>query len=60
MEVDWYRAVGTALMVSIIGPLFWLGVNVLENRLRLGWTLLRERLRRRNREKTEAAGRLLK
>lgn len=60
MEIDWYRAVGTALVVSVIGPLFWLGVNVLENRIRLGWTLLRERLRRRHREQAEASGRLLK
>ena len=60
MEVDWYRFFGTALVVSVIGPLFWLGVNVLENRLRLGWALLRERLRRRHREQAEAARSLLK
>lgn len=60
MDIDWYRFFGTALVVGVIGPLFWLGVNVLENRLRLGWALLRERLRRRHREQAEASGRLLK
>lgn len=26
---------GTALVVGIVGPLFWLGVNVLETKVRL-------------------------
>ena len=31
--MDWYRFAGTALVVGVIGPLFWLGVNVLSNKL---------------------------
>jgi hypothetical protein len=32
--MDGYRLAATALVVGIIAPLFWLGVGVLENRLR--------------------------
>jgi len=61
MDVDWYRAFGTVLVVSFISPLFWLGVNVLEGKLKLGWGLLREKLRRRHSQKAAAAqGRLFK
>lgn len=59
MEIDWYRAAGTALVVGVIGPLFWLGVGVLENRIRLGLNLLSARFRRW-REQTNATNRLLK
>lgn len=57
MEIDWYRFFGTALVVSVIGPLFWLLVGVIENRLRRGWFLLRERW---NRQQAKTANRLLK
>lgn len=29
-----YRMLGTAIVVGLISPLFWLGVNILENRIR--------------------------
>lgn len=29
-----YQIVATALIVGLVGPLLWLGVGVLENRLR--------------------------
>jgi len=32
--MDYGRFLGTALIVGLIGPLFWLGVNVLENKLK--------------------------
>lgn len=61
MDHDWYRAAGTALAVGIIGPLFWLGVNVLENRIRLWIGSLRIAIRARQAEKaTRAQRRLLK
>lgn len=59
MDVDWYRALGTVLVVGFIGPLFWLGVNVLEAKLKLGWGLLRETLRHRRNQKAAAAQRRL-
>lgn len=58
MDVDWYRAFGTVLVVSFIGPLFWLGVNVLENKLKLKWGLLRDA--RRRQKAAAAQSRLLK
>ncbi len=33
-EAEWGRFIGTAIVVGIIGPLFWLGVNVLEGKIR--------------------------
>lgn len=32
--MSWERMLGTALVVGVIGPLFWLGVNMLENWLK--------------------------
>lgn len=58
MDADWYRAAGTVLVVGFIGPLFWLGVNVLENKLKLGWGLLRDA--RRRKKAARASDRLLK
>lgn len=50
--MDWYKMAGTALVVGVIGPLFWLGVNVLENKLKGWWSL-----RRRQRAHAKQAGR---
>ena len=55
MDIDWYRALGTALVVGIIGPLFWLGVNVLENRLRLLLGRVGDLIRARKAQKAAAA-----
>lgn len=33
MDINWGRFVGTALVVGLIGPLFWLVVQVLSNYL---------------------------
>lgn len=55
MDIDWYRALGTALVVGIIGPLFWLGVNVLENRIRLLLGRVSDLVRARKAQKTAAA-----
>lgn len=61
MEIDWYRAVGTALIVGFVGPLFWLGVNVLENRIRLSLGRLRDGIRARKAQKAARSDdRLLK
>lgn len=57
---DWYRAAGTALVVGVIGPLFWLGVGVLENWIRRGLNLLQVRFQRWRREQARARDRLLK
>ena len=54
MDVDWYRALGTALVVGVIGPLFWLLVNVLENRIRLLLGRVGGLVRARKAEKTAA------
>lgn len=40
-----YELLGVALVTGVIGPLFWLGVNVMENRLRAAWSRLRPLLR---------------
>ena len=45
--MDWPRLVGTALVVGIIAPLFWLGVKVLETLIHKSISRLRERFRRR-------------
>lgn len=55
MDIDWYRALGTALVVGIIGPLFWLGVNVLENRIRLLLGRVSDLVRARKAQKATAA-----
>lgn len=34
MSSKLYEMLGIALVVGCIGPLFWLGVNVLENKLK--------------------------
>lgn len=61
MDVDWYRAAGTVLVVGFIGPLFWLSVKVLENKLKLAWGSMREGLcRRRSQKAADARSRLLK
>ena len=31
--MDWYKAISVALVVGVIGPAFWLLVNVLETKL---------------------------
>lgn len=31
--MDWIKFASTALVVGVIAPLFWLAVNVLENKL---------------------------
>jgi hypothetical protein len=51
--MDWPKAIGLALVIGLIGPLFWLGVNVLESRLKQ-W------LRGRKTQKTTAAERRLR
>lgn len=38
--MDWIQMVCIALVVGVIGPAFWLGVNVLENKLK-SWLRLR-------------------
>lgn len=45
---DWGKALGIALVVVVIGPLFWLGVKVLENFIQSRITLLRQRWRSRH------------
>lgn len=45
---DLGKFVGTALVVGVIGPLFWLGVKVLENFIQGRLTLLRQRWRSRH------------
>lgn len=61
MDHDWYRAAGTALAVGVIGPLFWLGVNVLENQIKLLIGRFRIAFRARQAEKSaRASNRLLK
>lgn len=32
--MDFYRFFGAAIVMGVIAPLFWLGVNVLEGKLR--------------------------
>jgi hypothetical protein len=34
VDIDWYRAAGVALIVGVVGPIFWLGVNSFENWLK--------------------------
>lgn len=43
--MDWIKFVCVALVVGVIGPLFWLGVNVLENKLK-SWLRLRRDARK--------------
>ena len=58
--MDYVKMVCIALVVGVIGPLFWLLVGVLENRIRLLLGRLRQRLRARHAEKSARAnGRLL-
>ena len=38
--MGWEKAVAIALVVGFIGPLFWLGVQVLENKF---WLWIRNR-----------------
>lgn len=53
--MNWEKAVALALVVGVIGPLFWLGVQVLENKF---WLWLRKV---RSAKQTAATdGRLLK
>lgn len=54
---DVARAVGTALVVGVIGPLFWLGVGSVSLRLE---GLLRYAIRRWGSKKPGAQDRLLK
>lgn len=39
------KFIGTALVVGIIGPLFWLGVGILENRIQRLVSLIGHRWR---------------
>jgi hypothetical protein len=54
-ENEFARAVGTALAVGVIGPLFWLGVGVLRVRLLASFNRLRERRRARHAQRATAA-----
>jgi hypothetical protein len=49
--MEWEKFLATALVVGVIGPLFWLGVKVLENRLRLLWGLWQQHWRARQAKK---------
>lgn len=49
--MDASRFLGAAVVVGIIGPLFWLGVNVLEVRLR---GLLRKKIAERKARRAAA------
>jgi len=31
--MDWWRGLGTMIVVGLIGPLFWLGVGYLNNKI---------------------------
>lgn len=42
--MNWERAVAVALVVGLIGPLFWLGVNYLKNKAK---ALLRKQIAKR-------------
>ena len=58
---EWAKPIGIALVVGVIGPLFWLGVNVFENWLKRSWSRIRPRLRRRHSEQSRTTdGGLLK
>ena len=52
--MTWERFLATALIVGVVGPLFWLGVGLLENRLT---RLLSDR---KAKQAAAANGRLLK
>jgi hypothetical protein len=52
--MTWNHALGAALVVGLIGPLFWLGVNVLDGKIT---ALLREQIRKR---KARASARQLR
>lgn len=55
--MSWQQFLATALVVGVIGPLFWLGVNVFENALK-SWA--NRALQRWRAKKARAQGRLLK
>jgi hypothetical protein len=54
--VDYVKMIGIALVVGFIGPLFWLGVNVLETKGKASFHRLRQRRRARHSEKAARAG----
>lgn len=59
--MDAIKMAAIALVVGVIGPLFWLGVKVFENWLWLSVGRLKDRLRAAKAEKAAAAKqRLLK
>jgi hypothetical protein len=57
LGMDFYRMAGTAIVVCVIGPLFWLGVNVLNNQAGL-W--IGKAARRWGREESPAKHHLFK
>ena len=58
--MEWVKVVSIALVVGLIGPLFWLGVNVLETKGRASLSRFRQRRRARHAEQAARTdGRLL-
>lgn len=43
--MDWPKAVGIAIVVGVIGPIFWLGVNIAETKIRLFFSRYQSRRR---------------
>ena len=57
--MDWYKGLALALVVGVIGPLFWLCVNVFENWLKGRINLLKQRWRSRKAQQAASAHRRL-
>jgi hypothetical protein len=53
--VDYVKMICIALVVGFIGPLFWLGVNVLETKGKASFARFRQRRRARHAEKAARA-----
>ena len=53
------RFFGTMLVVVVVGPLFWLGVKLLETWIQRGISLLRQRWRHRKARQAAATERNL-
>lgn len=49
--MDWPKAIGTALIVGVIGPLFWLLVDYLANKAKGLFIRAREQAQRRRAER---------